>query len=119
MRDTYLWPPPVATNAKVGGFFRTHSSSATIGMGKKSKRHAAQGGASKPAAGSMINNRAVTKIVEEIWMSEARYSVWACACVRVVCARARVCVCVCVRACVCMCVRACVCARVGLLSWSR
>lgn len=40
-------------------------------MGKKSKRHSAQGGAPKPAAGSMINNRAVCRVVEEIWNSEA------------------------------------------------
>jgi hypothetical protein len=36
-------------------------------MGKKSKRHTAHAGASKPAAGSLINNKTVCKVVEELW----------------------------------------------------
>ena len=39
-------------------------------MGKKSKRHGAQAGAVKPAAGSLINNKTVCKVVEELWTSE-------------------------------------------------
>lgn len=39
-------------------------------MGKKSKRHAAHSGTSKPAAGSLINNKTVCKVVEELWTSE-------------------------------------------------
>lgn len=39
-------------------------------MGKKSKRHGAHAGAAKPAAGSLINNKTVCKVVEELWTSE-------------------------------------------------
>ena len=43
-------------------------------MGKKSKRHAAQPRAARPAAGSLINNKTVCKVVEELWASERRSS---------------------------------------------
>ena len=41
-------------------------------MGKKSKRHAAHSGTAKPAAGSLINNKTVCKVVEELWTREQR-----------------------------------------------
>ena len=41
-------------------------------MGKKSKRHAAQAGAAKPAAGSLINNKTVCKVMEELWTSGSK-----------------------------------------------
>ena len=41
-----------------------------VRMGKKSKRHTAHAGAAKPAAGSLINNKTVCKIVDELWTSE-------------------------------------------------
>ena len=39
-------------------------------MGKKSKRHQAQGGAQKTAPGAVINNKAVCRAVDELWASK-------------------------------------------------
>lgn len=39
-------------------------------MGKKSKRHTASAGAAKSAAGSLINNKTVCKLVDDLWDSE-------------------------------------------------
>lgn len=39
-------------------------------MGKKSKRHTASAGAAKSAAGSIINNKTVCKLVDDLWDSE-------------------------------------------------
>jgi len=39
-------------------------------MGKKSKRHQAQGGAQKTAPGALINNKAVCRAVDELWASK-------------------------------------------------
>lgn len=39
-------------------------------MGKKSKRHQAQGVAQKTAPGVVINSKAVIRIVDELWASK-------------------------------------------------